>query len=59
MNLHVEPAIQAMEQGYTILLEDPSTIPGKARASPKAETNAQVLVAHVLRYTTSTASSRN
>src|SRR5690554_1093397 len=53
-DMHVEPAIQAMEKGYTILLEKPiahswagtQMIVNKAR-----ETDAQVLVAHVLRYT--------
>lgn len=53
-DLHVEPAIQAMEQGYTILLEKPidHTWEGARRIAEKArETNAQVLVAHVLRYT--------
>ncbi|NLL47091.1 MAG: Gfo/Idh/MocA family oxidoreductase [Firmicutes bacterium] len=53
-DMHVEPTIQAMEKGYTILLEKPiaHTWEGTQIIAEKArETNAQVLVAHVLRYT--------
>lgn len=51
---HVEPARQAMEKGYTILLEKPiaHTWEGTRQIVEKAkETKARVLVAHVLRYT--------
>lgn len=53
-DLHVEPALQAMEEGYTILLEKPiaHTWEGTRRIAEKArETGARVLVCHVLRYT--------
>ncbi len=53
-DLHVEPALQAMERGYTILLEKPiaHTWAGTRLIAEKArETKARVLVAHVLRYT--------
>jgi predicted dehydrogenase len=53
-DLHVEPAIQAMEKGYIILLEKPiaHTWEGMRLIAQKArETNATVLVCHVLRYT--------
>lgn len=53
-DMHVEPTIQAMEKGYTILLEKPiaQTWEGTQLIAKKArETNAKVLVCHVLRYT--------
>lgn len=53
-DMHVEPTIQAMEKGYTILLEKPiaHTWEGTRLIADKArETTARVLVAHVLRYT--------
>ena len=53
-DLHVEPAVQAMEKGYTILLEKPiaHTWEGTRQIAEKArDTKTKVLVAHVLRYT--------
>ncbi|NLM41004.1 MAG: Gfo/Idh/MocA family oxidoreductase [Firmicutes bacterium] len=51
---HVEPAVAAMEKGYTVLLEKPiaHTWEGTLQIAQKAkDTGARVLVAHVLRYT--------
>ncbi|MDI3548562.1 MAG: hypothetical protein PWR10_2214 [Halanaerobiales bacterium] len=53
-NMHVEPAIMAMERGYKILLEKPIAPNWKdtVRIARKAkETGSKILVAHVLRYT--------
>lgn len=53
-DMHVEPAIQAMEKGYTILLEKPiaHTWEGTVKIANKARVEkSRVLVAHVLRYT--------
>lgn len=53
-NMHVEPAIQAMDKGYKLLLEKPiaPTLEGVNEIYRKyKETNSTVLVSHVLRYT--------
>ncbi len=53
-DMHVEPALKAMEKGYKILLEKPIAIDwhGVSKIVDKArETDSKILVAHVLRHT--------
>lgn len=53
-NMHVEPALQALEKGYKVLLEKPiaPNLEGVKQIYEKYQkTNGTVLVAHVLRYT--------
>lgn len=52
--MHVEPALKAMDKGYKLLLEKPisTNLDGIRKVYRKyRDTNATVLVAHVLRYT--------
>lgn len=51
--LHVEPAIQAMERGYHVLLEKPMAITEadcRALVETARRTNRQLQICHVLRY---------
>lgn len=53
-DLHVEPALKAMESGYDILLEKPvdRTLEGSIKIAKAARKfNKRVMVCHVLRYT--------
>lgn len=53
-NMHLEPVLQAMEKGYKILLEKPiaPNLEDLIKIYKKyKETESEILVAHVLRYT--------
>ena len=53
-NLHVEPALLAMQRGYDVFLEKPMATTAKecvALAAAAKENNVELMIGHVLRYT--------